>query len=156
MTPEAASRVEMIGYVFIITGVFTILVTMGNVSRGAITGNIVGFSALLAGTLVLLSQRVSGGGNVAPLSISAILLVGALVFNIVTISLYFKPITQNSVPAYASFSLTSVSLIGAQLYLMFRAAPSAMNRQMGIMFGLLNSIASTTLYLIARYYPTDC
>jgi hypothetical protein len=153
---SAPTKAEYVSYAFIITGLLTILITSYNFTEGAVNGTIAGYSTLLAGVLILSNINKSSAPNSFEYYLPVCLLVGTIIFNLVTVSQHFKEIIKESIPSYGTFMFVSTILTFTQIYLLFMSRRGKFNLRLATLMGLINLISAITLSTILKYYPTDC
>lgn len=156
---SAPTKAENVSYAFIIAGLLTILITSYNFTEGAVNGTIAGYSTLLVGVLIL-SNIDRTIGNSASINtdhyLPICLLVGTIIYNLVTVSTHFKEIIKESIPSYGTFMFVTTILTFTQIYLLFMSRRGKFNMRLATLMGLINLISAITISTILKYYPTDC
>ncbi len=144
-------------YTLILVGMLVVLFTSMNFTEGSVVGNIVGYSVMLLGVILLIGNIYNKIPitNLFDLTIPSILLLATLTFNIIMTSLFFKDIAKESIPYYGTFSFIILLMTFSQIYLL-KEQTNKYNIRLSTLFGLINLVTATTMFIILKYYPTDC
>jgi hypothetical protein len=176
MDLDLLNNLVNISYAFIFSGILVVFLTVGSHNESALIGTITGYSASIAGTLLLggltyymiSSNKIWPGWQRMFYSLSPfVLLLIILGLSLAYVSIYFDKISNNKVTNYySSFSYMSLIFVCFQLYFFvsainqreFRERASLSPKSVSILnlFGVINMIILITLGITLKYYSTDC
>lgn len=162
VTVPINTRFNFVSYAFVYAGLIIILITSWSKTSGGVTGSIAGNSAVLAGVIGITAIKIQTSNwfnrsNIEVI-IPTMLLIASILFNLITTSTFFKQIEHGSIPYYNTFVFVYILLACSQIYLLFYGGHTntRINTRLATLFGLVNAITTTTMYIILKYYPTDC
>lgn len=170
---ELFTNLYTICFVFIIGGLFVVLLTTYSQSSGAIMGTISGYSATLFATIILtiisISSITEANHTILQwirLLLPFIFLIGILVTSLIIVGTNYTEIVKGQITGYYQiFAFISVIFTMLQMYLVlitvktieFQSTASFESNTFAkiILLGIFNIITLISLGIIVKNYSTD-